>query len=236
MRVGKKVNSDSLIDSGKDAISDVFVSTATVLAAVIYMLKGLSIEGYVGVLIGVIIIKAGFETLRETVSKILGERIDTDLAHSIKETINSVDKEIYGTYDLVLNNYGPDQHLGSAHIEVPENWTASKIDEVSRKIAEEVYIKNGVMMSAVGIYSVNTSHDEVGQMREKVSQIVLSHKEVLQMHGFYVDKERKIIRFDIIVSFDSLNMQQLFNHVVDDVKAEFPDYNVQVQFDTDISD
>ena len=234
--MGKKVNSDSLIASGKDALMDSIISASTIAAALIFIIFHISLEAYLGVLISLAIIKAGYETLQETISKILGERIDSSLAKEIKNTINSVDKEIYGTYDLVLNNYGPDYHLGSAHIEVPDTWTADKIDQISRKISNEVYKKNGVFMSAIGIYSVNTKEDEAFKVRQKVSEIVMSHKEILQMHGFYIDEEEKTMRFDIIVSFDSLNMQQLFLHVVDDVKTAFPDYDVQVQFDTDISD
>ena len=234
--MGKKVNSDSLIASGKDALMDSIISASTIAAALIFIIFHISLEAYLGVLISLAIIKAGYETLQETISKILGERIDSSLAKEIKNTINSVDKEIYGTYDLVLNNYGPDYHLGSAHIEVPDTWTADKIDQISRKISNEVYKKNGVFMSAIGIYSVNTKEDEAFKVRQKVSEIVMSHKEILQMHGFYIDEEEKTMRFDMIVSFDSLNMQQLFMHVVDDVKAAFPDYDVQVQFDTDISD
>ena len=234
--MGKKVNSDSLIASGKDALMDSIISASTIAAALIFIIFHISLEAYLGVLISLAIIKAGIETLQETISKILGERIDSSLAKEIKNTINSVDKEIYGTYDLVLNNYGPDYHLGSAHIEVPDTWTADKIDQISRKISNEVYKKNGVFMSAIGIYSVNTKEDEAFKIRQKVSEIVMSHKEILQMHGFYIDEEEKTMRFDMIVSFDSLNMQQLFMHVVDDVKAAFPDYDVQVQFDTDISD
>jgi len=234
--MGKKVNSDSLIASGKDALMDSIISASTIAAALIFIIFHISLEAYLGVLISLAIIKAGYETLQETISKILGERIDSSLAKEIKNTINSVDKEIYGTYDLVLNNYGPDYHLGSAHIEVPDTWTADKIDQISRKISNEVYKRNGVFMSAIGIYSVNTKEDEAFKIRQKVSEIVMSHKEILQMHGFYIDEEEKTMRFDMIVSFDSLNMQQLFMHVVDDVKAAFPDYDVQVQFDTDISD
>ena len=64
----------------------------------------------------------------------------------------------------------------------------------------------------------------------------MEHKEILQMHGFFVDEKAKQMRFDIIVSFDSLSMKEMFNHVVQDVKDAFPDYDVQVQFDVDISD
>ena len=233
---GKKVNSDSLIASGKDAIMDSIISISTLIAAIIFIFFHISLEAWLGIIISFAIIKAGIETLRETISKILGERIDSHLSKDIKKTIVSCDKEILGAYDLVLNNYGPDIHVGSAHIEVPDTWSADKIDSMSRKIANEVYVKHGVAMSAIGIYSVNTKENTASQIRDRVSKIVMEHKEILQMHGFFVDEKAKIMRFDIIVSFDSLSMKEMFNHVVQDVRDAFPDYDVQVQFDIDISD
>ena len=233
---GKKVNSDSLIASGQDALMDSIISASTIVAAAVFLIWHISLEAYLGVLISFAIIKAGIETLRETISKILGERVDSHLSKDIKRTIVGCDKEILGAYDLVLNNYGPDMHVGSAHIEVPDTWSADKIDSMSRKIANEVYVKHGVAMSAIGIYSVNTKEDSAAQIRERVSKIVMEHKEILQMHGFFVDEQAKQMRFDIIVSFESLSMREMFNHVVQDVRDAFPDYDVQVQFDVDISD
>lgn len=233
---GKKVNSDSLVASGQDALMDSVISLSTLIAAAVFLIWGISLEAYLGVIISFAIIKSGFDALRETLSKILGERTDADVSHAIKRTISSVDPEIRGAYDLVLNDYGPDRHLGSVHIEVPDTWTADKIDSVTRKITRQVYEKHGVMMAAVGVYSVNTKQDSAAEIRSKVAKIVHEHKDILQMHGFFVDEIEKIMRFDIIVSFDSPDMKTMFNHVVTDVREAFPDYDVQVQFDTDISD
>ena len=233
---GKRVNSDSLVATGQDALMDSIISASTIVAALVFVFFGLSLEAWLGVIISLAIIKSGVETLRETLSKILGERIDAETAHAIKKTIASADPEIRGAFDLVLNNYGPDKHLGSAHIEVPDIWTADKIDTVTRKIFAEVYEKHHVIMTAVGVYSVNTKHDSAAQIHERVSKIVHEHKDILQMHGFFVDEEAKKMRFDIIVSFDSPNMQAMYNHVVADVREAFPDYDVQVQFDFDVSD
>ena len=91
----------------------------------------------------------------------------------------------------------------------------------------------GVRLSSVGGIEVQNS---AASIRDRVSKIVMEHKEILQMHGFFVDEKEKIMRFDIIVSFDSLSMKEMFNHVVQDVRDAFPDYDVQVQFDVDISD
>ncbi len=235
-RTGIKVNSDSLVASGKDALMDSIISVSTLLAAAIFLLFHLSLEAYLGVLISFAILKTGAETLQETLSKILGERIDGKMAHAIKKTVTSIDPEIQGAYDLVLNNYGPDKHLGSIHIEIPDTWTADKIDTVTRKITRAVFEKHNISMTAVGIYSVNTKQNTASEIRSKVSKIVHEHKDILQMHGFFVDEEEKIMRFDLVVSFDSPNMKAIYEHVVGDVKEAFPEYNIQVQFDFDISD
>ena len=232
---GKKVNSDSLIASGQDALMDSIISASTIIAAIIFLIFHISLEAYLGVLISFAIIKTGLETLRETISKLLGERIDSKLSKEIKKTIASCDKEITGAYDLVLNNYGPDKHIGSAHIEVPDTWDAYKIDSISRKIAAEVYTKYNIAMSAIGIYSVNTKQNSAADIREHVRKLVMEHREILQMHGFYVNENTKEMRFDIIVSFNE-NMKDLFTHVVDDVRNAFPDYDIQVNMDIDISD
>ncbi len=233
---GKKVNSDSLIASGKDALLDAVISISTLIAASVFIFFKVSLEAYLGIFISIVILKSGMETLRETLSKILGERINTEVSRSIKKTIASIDPEIQGAYDLVLNNYGPDTHLGSVHIEIPDTWTADKIDAVTRRIAKVVYEKHNVTMTAIGIYSVNTKENSAARIREKVLSIVHEHRDILQMHGFFIDEKEKNMRFDLIVSFDSPNMKAIFRHVVTDVKEAFPDYDIQVQFDIDFSD
>ena len=235
-KTGKKVNSDSLVASGQDALMDSIISASTIVAALIFIFTGLSLEAWLGIIISFAIIRAGYETLHETLSKILGERVEAELSHKIKQTIASVDPEIRGAYDLVLNNYGPDKHIGSVHIEIPDTWTAEKIDSVTRKIADKVYQEHNIAIAAVGIYSINTQNQRLIEIRNEVNKLVRSHKEILQMHGFFVDEKAKIMRFDIIVSFDSLDMEGIYNHVVEDVENAFPDYTVEVQFDFDISD
>ena len=66
--------------------------------------------------------------------------------------------------------------------------------------------------------------------------MVMNHSNILGMHGFYLDEESKKISFDVIVSFDSRNMKHLFEHIVDDVRKEFPDYTVDINMDTDVSE
>lgn len=235
-KIGKKVNSDSLVASGEDALMDSIISVSTIAGAVVFILFNFSVEAYLGAVISFFIIKSGCEMIREGVSSILGERIDSSFAKEIKHTIVEVDPEIQGAFDLILNNYGPDRLLGSVHIEVPSTWNASKIDVVTRKIQEIVIEKHSVVLTGIGVYSVNVDDEHAMSIRSRIAHVVMNHSNILGMHGFYLDEENKKISFDVIVSFDSRNMKHLFEHVVDDVRKEFPDYTVDINMDTDVSD
>ncbi len=232
--VGEKVKSASLVNSGEDARLDSVISAATLVAAIIFMTCGLSLEPWLGAIISLIIIKSGFEMLKETVSQILGERNDPELDKSIKNTVRSF-PDVQGAYDLVLNNYGPDSWNGSIHIEVPDTYSADMLDRLIRRIQEAVYTEHGVLLTAIGVYSVNTSDKEIIDAREHVREIVMSHQYIKQMHGFFMDKEEKSIRFDMVVSFDVPDRAELHSAVVDDILKSYPDYSLQIAMDTDFT-
>ena len=232
---GETVNSDSLINSGEDAKLDSVISLSTLLAAAIYIFFNISVEAYLGAIIAIIIIKSGVEMLRDTLSKILGERADAQLARDIKETILSY-PEIKGAYDLVLHNYGPDSFNGSVHVEVPDILTADTLDRLTRKIILDVYHKHNVLLTGIGIYSYNTQDAEIVAIREKVFKIASENPYGLQTHGFYVDKTQKTIRFDVIVSFDAADRNIVYNEIKEKVQAEYPDYSLEITLDTDFSE
>jgi divalent metal cation (Fe/Co/Zn/Cd) transporter len=233
--VGTKVNSDSLVNSGEDATLDSIISASTLVAAVIFMLFGLSLEAWLGAIISLVIIKSGFEMLKDTISQILGERSDPDLAKSIKQTVTEFEG-VEGAYDLVLNNYGPDAWNGSVHIEVPDTYSADQLDRLIREIQMKVYSQHQVILTAIGVYSINTKDDEAKAIEQKVREIVFAHEHVLQMHGFYLTKESNNIRFDVVVSFDAPNRRDTYRQIIEDVQKAFPDYQLQIALDTDFSE
>ncbi|MBR1598009.1 MAG: cation transporter [Lachnospiraceae bacterium] len=233
--VGEKVNSDSLVNSGEDATLDSVISASTILAAIIYLVFDLSLEAWLGAIIALVIIKSGVEMLGETISKILGERVDIELARDIKATINSY-PEISGAYDLVIHNYGPDSYSGSVHVEVSDTFSADELDQLIRRVTEDVYLKHNVILTAIGVYSLNTKDPEAASIRTRVAKLVTSDPNVLQMHGFYVDKAEKKMRFDMVISFDADDRKKVYMEVCENVKKEFPDYELQVAMDTDFSE
>ena len=233
--VGLKVNSDSLINSGEDATLDSIISASTLVAAAIYLFSGISLEAYLGAVISLVIIKSGIEMLKDTISSILGEKNDPELAREIKRTVTGF-KDVRGAYDLVLNNYGPDAYNGSIHIEVPDTYSADQLDQLIREIQMEVYAKHNVILTAIGVYSVNTRDKEVIETQKKVRDIVFKNPYVRQMHGFYLLKNEKAMRFDIVVSFDAKDRYAVYEEVISNVQKEFPDYKLVVTMDTDFAE
>lgn len=233
--VGDRVNSDSLVNSGKDALLDSVISASTLLAAIVYIKSGLSLEAWLGAIISAVIIKSGIDMLKETLSEILGERIEAELARDIKKTVCDFDN-VLGAYDLVVHNYGPDTYNGSVHIEVPDILTADEIDELTRRISMEVAYKHNVILTAVGVYSMNTKDDVSAKVRDNVREIVFRHEHIMQMHGFYLNDEKKTMRFDLIISFDADDRRKIYNEVLDDIKKVYPEYELQVVLDTDFSE
>ena len=234
-RTGEKVNSDALINSGKDAMMDSVISASTLVAAAIYLIFHVSLEAWLGAAIALFIVKSGVGMLRDTLSQILGERAEAGLARDIKATVTSY-PEISGAYDLVLHNYGPDSYNGSLHVEVPDTLSVDNLDKLIRKVSVDVYKKHNVILTAIGVYSVNTRNPEAVEAREKVTGIVMAVPYVLQMHGFYFDKPEMVIRFDFVVSFDAPDRHKVFDEVCEAVKKAYPGFTLQVTMDTDFSE
>jgi cation diffusion facilitator family transporter len=232
---GKKVKSDLLMSSGTDALFDAILSTAVLVSAVILLIFKFNIEAYVSVAISLFILKAGLEIIFEAVDDMLGHRVEAEYTRKVKESVNSFD-EVHGAYEIVLHNYGPERYLGSVHIEVDDTMTAHQIDALTRSITEKVYLDTGIILTAVGIYSNNSSDEHLMKMRNEIAGLVVDHKHILQIHGFYVDEERKKIVFDVVVDFEEQDREGLIAHIVGDVKEALPGYDVQVTIDNDISD
>ena len=232
-RKGAEADSGALIGSGSDALFDAVLSFSVLVAALIYLGCGVSLESYVGTVIACFILKSGFGMLRDTLNEILGERPDPLLVRQIKNLLVE-EPEIRGAYDLMINNYGPGRNYASVHIELPDVMTVEQVDRLTHRIHEKVFKATGVHLSGVTVYSYNTRDPEAAQMREQVSQLVMKHPWALQVHGFYVDRAKKTMRFDVVVTFGR-DREPLIQELQQEITRLYPDYQVSVDIDRDIS-
>ena len=233
-KVGEKIDSQSLIASGTDAFMDAILSFSTLVAAVISLIWGISLEGYLGFIISVIIVKSSFDIIKETLNSIIGARADSELTQKLREKVNEFE-EVQGVYDITLHNYGPSQIMGSLHIQVDDNMTAKEIHKLTRKIQMKIYEELGTVVT-IGIYASNSSDEFYVEVKNELTKIIQKYKEIIQMHGFYVDEESKTISFDLIIDFKAESKEKIRDEVIKEIKEKYSEYNYYVILDTDISD
>ena len=234
--VGNRVNSDTLIASGSDALFDATLSTSVLTAALIFIFTKISLEAYVGVIISVFIIKASIELLQGSIKEIIGMRPDAALSMLIYDIVKE-DPDAEGVYDLIIHNYGPDRFVGSFHTEVLDTTSAIEIDTMIRRLSTEIYKQTSgkIIIAAIGIYARNTTDNRIVKMRTEVTEMALAHEGVLQVHGFIADIENQFMAFDTVIEF-GYDGKQIVHDIIHEVEAAYPDMNVSVLLDRDTSD
>lgn len=230
---GKTVNSNALIASGSDALFDAIISASVLASAVIYLVAGISLEAYLGVVISIVIIKAGIEIMTDTLNEILGKREDSAMTGKIKRIL-AEPPIVRGAYDLFLYNYGPDKNYGSVHLELPDTMTVKEVDILTRKLESKVFAATGVILTGIGVYSYNTGSDEAAKIQNDIRAKVMSHNWAVQFHGFYLDEEAKSIRFDVVLSFE-IDADEGVRTLYREMQAAYPKYDFQINPDVDVS-
>lgn len=231
---GRKANSAALEASGADASFDAILSASVLLSAIVFLLWGLSLEAWVGVVIAGFIIKSGLEMITDTLDDILGKRADAELTGKIRRAVLE-EEAIRGVYDIIVNDYGPNKNTCSLHIELPDFITVDQVDVITRHLQNRVLDAAGVIVTGVSVYSYNTKDDEAAAIRGRVTGIVLSHDWALQLHGFYADTVNKTLRFDVVMSFD-VTVSEALSTLYSELSSALPEYTVHITPDVDAAD
>ena len=230
---GKKVNSEALKASGTDALFDAILSTATLVGAIFAVTLHWYVEGYLGIIIGLFIIKSGIDVLRESFSSIIGERHDPEETKNMLADISSV-PGVKGAYDLIIHSYGPNKYVGSVHIGVEGNLSAKEIQIIERNIAALMASKYNMFMT-VGIYADNVDSKLSKEIRAKIQEFMKNNPNILQMHGFFVDEIQKFCNFDLVFSFNEKEPEQRIVEIRNALEEAYPDMTFYIQLDRDYS-
>ncbi|MDO5477419.1 MAG: cation diffusion facilitator family transporter [Eubacteriales bacterium] len=233
IRRGKEAGSGALEASGADASFDAVLSLSVLACAILFKVTGISLEAVVGAVISIFIIKSGVEMMLATIDDIVGKRADAETVRRIKELITQ-EPEVRGAYDLFINNYGPERDFASVHVELPDTMDVEQVDLLTRRLEQKVYQETGVILTGIGVYSYNTRNEEAAQIRSRVMETALKHEWLLQIHGFHIDTEKKVMRFDAVFSFD-IDSSEGYEIIYKEVKALYPEYELQITRDVDVS-
>ncbi len=181
-RLGKKINSVSLIASGTDALNDVIVTLATIVSIVVFRFFKVNIDGYIGCIVALFIIKAGIEVVVDALGPLLGQPADKEIVDKIEELILA-GKGIVGVHDLVVHNYGPGRVFASAHAEIPSDCDLLKMHEIIDQIENTIYNELNIEIT-IHFDPIDINNEKLSEMKEKIAKIVTDIDENLKFHDF----------------------------------------------------
>ena len=233
-RQGNKLKSDALIASGSDALFDAIITLATLISAGVMLLWGVSLDGILGTLISILIIKAGIEMLASPVGELLGSRVSPELIAQIKKEVMEYD-QVHGVYDIILHNYGPDVMIGSLHVSVDDGLTAQDIHGLTRKITLQMYQEHGIIMTE-GVYAVATGQNQRSDYQTKVLRALTAHKELVQIHGFYYSEKENLVTVDVVPDLTVRDETALCQKLTRELEELLPGEKVLITIDHNYSE
>lgn len=233
-RQGKRLHSDALVASGTDALFDSLITVATLVSALVMLFWNVSLDGVMGLLISIFIIKAGLEMIAAPVGELLGARVPPELVSTIKKEIMAYE-EVHGVYDIILHNYGPAVMIGSVHVSVPDTLTAQDIHGFSRKIAIDMFQNHGIVLT-VGIYAVATGDNQRKGLQTQVMNALANHPELVQVHGFYYSEKENLVTVDVVPDLSVKDDLALCQTLTQELNALLPGKTVLIAVDHNYSE
>lgn len=230
---GKALKSDALIASGADALFDAIVTLSTLVSAGIMLIWNVNLDGIFGTVISLVIVKAGVEMLASPLGELLGTRISPEFAQQLKDKALSFEG-VYGVYDIIVNNYGPNTLIGSLHISVAENATARELHLLTRSMSEAFYRDFGIIMT-IGIYAVYTGDTPMARLQKAVVQASNDHPGVAQAHAFYYYAEKSLITIDLVPDESVKDIQAFADTMNQFLHEQFPEHKFFVVVDFNYS-
>ena len=218
-----------MIASGSDALFDAIITLATLVSAGVMLLWNVSLDGILGALISVVIIKAGIEMLASPINELLGTSISAELTHQIHKEVSEFEG-VHGVFDLILHNYGPDVKIGSLHINVNDTMSAHDIHGLTRKISMQMFERHGIIMT-VGVYAIATGENKRTELQTKVMQTLAAHKDIVQVHGFYYSEKDQMLSVDVVPDISVHDDATLINQLTTEIQPLVPDMQVFIVVD-----
>lgn len=201
-RIAKKIDSSVMRATAADSLSDAGASAAVLVAMLIFKFTGFDIDGYMGIVVAIVIFIAGVKILNDTKNSILGEAPSEDVVNGIKDIVAEF-PDALGIHDMVVHSYGPGKFIANLHIEVDGSKDIFElhdmIDMIEKRLDSELSIRSNIHMDPIV-----TDDEEVNAMRALVVECVKGIDSALEIHDFRFVKgvTHTNLIFDVCAPFE----------------------------------
>ena len=230
IKEGKRVDSSSLVALGTECRSDSVVSVITLVTALVFLIFRVNLDAYAGIIMALIVLKAGLEVLKETLSDLLGQSGEKELAQELYRIIRA-EPLVLNAADMMLHNYGPDAYSGSVNVEIDHSKTVGEVYAALHELQLRIMHEKHITM-VFGIYAVDKDHQEIRQLREQVAAFVREQEHVNSYHALYIHPNGRDIYVDLVVDYDLADWDELHREFTDYMAARYPEKHLELVIET----
>ncbi len=238
-KLGKKIDSESLLATAQDSLNDTIATTVILISAGIsyYFTLPFNLDAVMGIGVAIFILLSGINTAKETLNSILGTPPDKQVIIDIKNTIFTFD-DFVGIHDLIVHNYGPGRQFASVHVEVPQDIDIVKcheqIDLCEKQIADKLGIELVIHMDPIDV-----NNEAVNYAKARLSEALKNIHPNLSLHDFRMTPEcetRTNLIFDVVLpSGFKTKKTDLFDRISVIATEINPTYVCVITFDQDFT-
>jgi len=218
--LGQKIDSSVLKATSSDALGDVLTTSVVVVSIVIGRYTALPIDGFMGILVSLLIMYNGFNLVKDTISPLIGEAPNEGLIKSIYDDVLNYE-HITGAHDLVVHTYGVGRTMATIDVEFPayiDNITIHDvIDSMEREIGEQYNLTLVVHMDPLGPES-----KERYQLRKEVKEILKENPAIKSIHDFQIleNNNEKTIEFHLVVNGNKMSKNTTDEIIKEEIEKE----------------
>lgn len=200
--LGRKISSSAMEAVSADSLSDALATGVTLISIIAAKFTTLPVDGYIGILVSLLVMWAGIGIIRDTLTPLLGTAPDPELVQNIHDEILGYDK-ILGIHDLIVHEYGPGRIFASLHAEVSSTENIMDSHGVIDLIESEVSKKLGIEI-LIHMDPLEVENEEVCRIRDDVYAALRKLDNSFSMHDFRIvpSGEFKNILFDVVIPID----------------------------------
>lgn len=231
-KVGRMIKSESVEATSKDSRNDVIATSVVLLGAVITMLTGVNLDGYMGAAVALFIVFSGVQLTISTADPLLGQAPEGELVQTITEKMLSY-PGIIGMHDLAVHNYGVGRCFASAHCEVDAKndilVSHDLIDNIERDFSRDLGIHMVIHLDPVIVGDARTD-----ALHRKVQSLVTALYPTVTIHDFRViwGVTHSNIVFDAAVPFAVKDSDAVITQKLEaEIQKLDPDYRTVVTID-----
>ncbi|MGI6155095.1 MAG: cation diffusion facilitator family transporter, partial [Enterococcus lemanii] len=227
------VHSTAIETLMKDSLYDMFMNLVIILSYLVETQFGWLIDGYVGVFVAAIILRGGYDSIKDSSNDLLGTRPDPNLIYQMEEVLNSYDS-LVGYHDLVLHKYGPNMFFATVDIEVDSRWDLFYAHQVTDAIEKEFKDKFAILL-ATHLDPIVLNNDEQNALYKVIKETLKSYDKNFHFHDFRVEETATVtnLHFDVVVP-DSITTsdEELYQKITHDIYHKIGyKYHLYIEFD-----